>query len=121
MRQTSGASGPQPSVVIRSADRRNPRIACTEESLVRDPLAGYRADVEHEQVSPVPGADGWSYGPFEQHSEGAALTVPLQRDDGKVAHFTVPEFVSDPEDLRGIAVIVIGALEKWEQVKGLGA
>jgi hypothetical protein len=84
-------------------------------------LLGTVPDVEHEAVSPVPGADRWSYGPFQQQSEGAAVTVPLQRDDGKFAHFTVPEFVSDPEDLRGIAVIVIGALEKWEQVKGLGA
>jgi hypothetical protein len=84
-------------------------------------LLGTVPGVEHEEVSPVPGAERWSYGPFQQHSEGAALTVPLQRDDGKSAQFTVPEFVSDPEDQRGIAVIVIGALEKWEQVKGLGA
>jgi hypothetical protein len=33
----------------------------------------------------------------------------------------VPDFVSDPQDLRAIAAIVAGALEKWEQVKGLGA
>ena len=84
-------------------------------------LLGTVPGVEHEGVSPIPGADRWSYGPFRQHSEGAARTVPLQRDDGKSAEFTVPEFVSDPEDLRGVAVIVIGALEKWEQVKGLGA
>jgi hypothetical protein len=78
-------------------------------------------DVENEEVSPVPGVEGWSYGPFRQDSEGAVRTVPLHRDDGKSAEFTVPEFVSDPEDLRTIAAIVIGALEKWDQVKGLGA
>ena len=77
--------------------------------------------MEHEEVSPIPGADRWSYGPFRQDSETASRTVPLQRDDGKSAEFTVPDFVSDPEDLRGIATIVIGALEKWDQVKGLGA
>jgi hypothetical protein len=43
------------------------------------------------------------------------------RDDGKSAEFTVPDFVSDPEDLRDIAMVVIGALEKWEAVQGLGA
>ena len=77
--------------------------------------------MEHEEVSPVPGAAGWSYGPFQEDGEGAFRTIPLQREDGKSAEFTVPAFVSDPEDLRGIATIVIGALEKWEQVKGLGA
>ena len=77
--------------------------------------------MEHEEVSPIPGADGWSYGPFQQDGDEASRTVPLRREDGKSAEFTVPDFVSDPEDLREIAGIVIGALEKWEQVKGLGA
>ncbi len=74
-----------------------------------------------EEISQVPGADGWSYGAFEQDNESGSRTVPLRREDGKSAAFTVPDFVSDPEDLRGIAAIVIGALEKWEEVKGLGA
>jgi hypothetical protein len=33
----------------------------------------------------------------------------------------VPGFVNDSADLRDIAVVAIGALEKWEGVKGLGA
>jgi hypothetical protein len=78
-------------------------------------------DVENEEVSRIPGADRWSYGAFRQDSQEASRTVPLYRDDGKSTEFTVPEFVSDPEDLRAIAAIVIGAVEKWEQVKGLGA
>lgn len=77
--------------------------------------------MEHEEISPIPGADRWSYGAFQQDTERDSRTVPLHRDDGKSAEFTVPEFVSDPEDLRSIAVIVIDALEKWEKVKGLGA
>jgi len=32
----------------------------------------------------------------------------------------VPEFVADPEGLRRIATIVIRALEKWEDVEGVG-
>jgi hypothetical protein len=77
--------------------------------------------VEHKEVSPIPGADRWSYGPFWQDAQGSARTVPLQRDGGKSAEFTVPGFVNDPDDLRGIAVTVIEALEKWERVEGLGA
>lgn len=73
-----------------------------------------------QEVSPVPGVEGWSYGPFEEHEDGTR-TVPLQREDGKSAHFRVPDFVADPEDLRSIAQVVIAAREKWEDVKGLGA
>ena len=73
------------------------------------------------EVSPIPDAEGWSYGAFEDNRDERSRTVPLRREDGKAAEFTVPDFVSDPEDLRSIALIVIGALEKWEQVKGLGA
>jgi hypothetical protein len=77
--------------------------------------------VEPEQVSDVPGLGRWSYGAFKDDGEHGTRTVPLQRDDGKSTEFTVPDFVADPEDLRGIAKIVIGAIEKWEDVKGLGA
>ena len=76
--------------------------------------------MEHVDVSPIPGADGWSYGPFRDDIEGSTRTVPLHRDDGASVEFTVPEFVSDPEDLRDIARIVIGAVDKWDRVKGLG-
>jgi hypothetical protein len=36
------------------------------------------------------------------------------------AEFDVPDFVNDPLDLRRVALVVIGALEKWEKVEGLG-
>lgn len=58
---------------------------------------------------------------LQDDQERRSRTIPLRRDDGKSAEFTVPEFVADPEDLRQIATIVIAALEKWEDVKGLGA
>jgi hypothetical protein len=82
---------------------------------------GSVSPVERQQVSQVPGAEGWSYGGFRQDHERGSISIPLVHDGGKAAEFTVPDFVNDPEDLRDIAVIVIGALEKWEAVKGLGA
>ena len=76
--------------------------------------------MERDEVIGIPGAERWSYGAFQQDHERESLTIPLRRDDGKSAEFTVPTFVNDPEDLRRIASVVIGALEKWEQVEGLG-
>jgi len=77
--------------------------------------------MEDERVTEIPGVERWSYGAFREDRERGSRTVPLRRDDGKSAEFTVPDFVADPEDLREIASVVIGALEKWEDVKGLGA
>jgi hypothetical protein len=77
--------------------------------------------VESQQVSQIPGAQRWSYGGFRKDRERRSITVPLMRDDGKSAEFTVPDFVNDPEDLRATAMVVIRALEKWETVQGLGA
>jgi hypothetical protein len=74
-----------------------------------------------EAVSPIEGAEGWSYGPFEHGHERGPIKVRLVRDDGAQAEFSVPDFVGDPEDVRKIALIVIGAREKWADVKGLGA
>jgi hypothetical protein len=76
--------------------------------------------VEHDDVIGIPGAERWSYGAFRQDHERDSLTVPLRRDDGKSAEFTLPTFVNDPEDLRRVAIVVIGAIEKWEDVEGLG-
>jgi hypothetical protein len=77
--------------------------------------------MEHEEVTEIPGVERWSYGAFQEDQERRSRTIPLRREDGKSAEFTVPDFVGDPEDLRRIAAVVIGALEKWEDVKGLGA
>jgi hypothetical protein len=82
---------------------------------------GSVSGVERQQVSQIPGAERWCYGAFRQDHERRLISIPVVRDDGKSAEFTVPDFVNDPEDLRDIAIVVIGALEKWEAVKGLGA
>ena len=76
--------------------------------------------VDDHAVSQIPGVERWSYEAFSQDHEAESITVPVVRDDGKSAEFTVPKFVEDPEDLRGIALVVIGAFEKWEAVTGLG-
>jgi hypothetical protein len=77
--------------------------------------------VEPREVSRIKGADRWSYGPFQQDQEARSITIPLVREDGPSAQFTVPDFVNDPEDIRHMALVVIEALEKWEAVQGLGA
>jgi hypothetical protein len=82
---------------------------------------GSVVSMEQETVTEIPGVERWSYGAFQEDRERRLRTVPLRRDDGKSAEFTVPDFVADPEDLRQIATVVIGAVEKWEDVKGLGA
>ena len=68
--------------------------------------------MEADEVSPVPGIEHWSYGAFVQDHESESLTVPVVRDDGESAEFTVPKFVEDPADLRSIAMVVIEAFEK---------
>lgn len=70
--------------------------------------------------SAIPGAECWRYGAFGNDPDAGRITVPLVRDDGKSTEFDVPDFVNDPLDLRRVALVVIGALEKWERVEGLG-
>jgi hypothetical protein len=77
--------------------------------------------MEDEAVSQIPDVEGWSYGAFRQDHETESISVPVVRDDGESAEFTVPKYVEDPDDLRSIASVVIGAFEKWEEVQGLGA
>ena len=89
--------------------------------MIEDVPSGKRSRVERQQVSQIPGTELWGYGGFRHDQERRSITVPLVRDDGKSAEFTVPDFVDDPEALREIALVVIGALEKWEAVQGLGA
>ena len=73
-----------------------------------------------DAVAAVPGAEHWSYGSFEFDHETGRRTVPLVRDDGTVAAFTVPDFVSEPRDLGEIAHIVIAAHERWQNRQGVG-
>jgi len=75
--------------------------------------------MEDSGVSQIPGVERWSYGAFRQDHDSESITVPVVRDDGGSAEFTVPKFVEDPADLRAIATVVIQAFEKWEAVEGL--
>jgi len=73
-----------------------------------------------DAVGPVPDTEHWSYGSFRFDLDVARRAVPLVRDDGTAAAFTVPEFVSEPRDLAEIAGIVIAACERWERRQGVG-
>lgn len=73
-----------------------------------------------DAISAVPGTEHWSYGSFEFDLDTGRRTVPLVRDDGTAAAFTIPEFVSEPRDLQAIAGIVIAACERWENRQGVG-
>ena len=73
-----------------------------------------------DAVSAVPGMENWSYGSFEFDAHTGRRTVPLVRDDGTTAAFTIPEFVNEPRDLEAIAHIVIAACERWENRQGVG-
>jgi hypothetical protein len=94
-----------------------PVVMSSEES----PSADRLWDVEGHGVSPVPGFERWSYSAFRQDHESESISVPVVRDDGGSAEFTVPKFVEDPADLRAVAMVVIEAFERWEAVQGLGA
>ena len=86
---------------------------------MRDASTGY-GSVVTDSISAVPGAEHWSYGSFEFDPKTERRTVPLVRDDGTTAAFTIPEFVSEPRDLAAIAHIVIAACERWEDRQGVG-
>ena len=73
-----------------------------------------------DAVRPVPDTAHWSYGSFQFDLDEARRTVPLVRDAGGAAAFTVPEFVSEPRDLAEISRIVIAACERWEKRQGVG-
>jgi hypothetical protein len=73
-----------------------------------------------DPVSPIPGVERWFYGSFDFDQVRERCTVPLLRDDGAAAVFSVPEFVSEPADLRAIAQIVIASYERWENRQGVG-
>ncbi|MGB9182985.1 MAG: hypothetical protein WCB67_02895 [Solirubrobacteraceae bacterium] len=71
--------------------------------------------------TPVSGADGWSYLPFEHSQETGEHRITLERDDGLQVAMTLPEFVEQGDELREIALQVIRARERWRELKGLGA
>jgi hypothetical protein len=70
--------------------------------------------------TPVAGADGWSYLPFEHSEETDEHRITLERDDGVRVGMTLPAFVEQGDELREIALQVIRARERWHELKGLG-
>ncbi|MGI8714460.1 MAG: hypothetical protein ACR2NR_15050 [Solirubrobacteraceae bacterium] len=71
--------------------------------------------------TPVTGADGWSYLPFERNEETAEHRITLERDVDQVqVSMTLPAFVEQGDELREIALQVIRARERWRDLKGLG-
>ena len=76
-------------------------------------------DGQQEARTPVTGADGWSYLPFERNEETGEHRITLVRDGLEVA-MTLPAFVEQGDELREIALQVIRARERWRDLKGLG-
>jgi hypothetical protein len=77
---------------------------------------------EPRRAAPVPGADGWSYAPFEEVPETREHHITLIRDeDGETVEMTLPSFVQRGDELDQIALVVIRARQRWREVKGLGA
>ena len=85
-----------------------------------DPQDRGGTDDEPAARWPVPGADGWSFLPLERNDETAEHHITLERDDGVTVEMTLPSFVEQGDELEQIAVIVIGARERWGDLKGLG-
>lgn len=76
---------------------------------------------DHTSSHEVPGTSGWAYGPFEHDEDDGGRTVTLVHSSGYETSFTVPEFVSQGEDIGDVARVVIRAWERREATKGLGA
>ncbi|MBV9916281.1 MAG: hypothetical protein JO153_07230 [Solirubrobacterales bacterium] len=77
---------------------------------------------EGSRTTPVHGADGWSYLPFERNEETREHHITLIRDeDGETVEMTLPSFVERGDELGQIALLVIQARERWRDLKGLGA
>jgi hypothetical protein len=70
----------------------------------------------------VPGVDGWSYLPFDVDRDREQRVIRAVRDeDGAQVEFSVPLFVEHGDDIASVAIAVIRARERWEELQGLGA
>ncbi len=71
--------------------------------------------------TPVTGAEGWSFLPFERNEDTAEHHITLERDeDEERVEMTLPSFVERGDELEQIALLVIRARERWRDLKGLG-
>jgi hypothetical protein len=71
----------------------------------------------------IGGLDGWRYEPFARRGEDddQQVEVTARRDDGLTVTFAVPAYVSRGDEIHQVASVVIGARERMERSKGLGA
>jgi len=71
--------------------------------------------------TPVQGAEGWFYLPFEADERASAHRITLVREDGEQVAMTLPSFIERGDELAEIARLVIRARERRRDLKGLGA
>ena len=77
--------------------------------------------VDAQGRTPVHGAEGWLYMPFERDAATGEHRITLVREeDGEEVVFTLPSFVEQGDELGQIALLVIRARLRWRELKGLG-
>ena len=87
-----------------------------------DPTDPGASPVDEHGRTPVAGADGWLYLPFERDEATGQHRITLVREeDGEEVRFTLPAFVEQGDELGEIALLVIRARQRWRELKGLGA
>jgi hypothetical protein len=86
-----------------------------------DPTDPGASPVDEHGRTPVAGADGWLYLPFERDEATGQHRITLVREeDGEEVRFTLPAFVEQGDELGEIALLVIRARQRWREVKGVG-
>ena len=86
-----------------------------------DPTDPGASPVDDQGRTPVAGADGWRYLPFERNDATGEHRITLVREaDGEEVEFTLPSFVEQGDELGEIALLVIRARERWRELKGVG-
>ena len=86
-----------------------------------DPTDPAASPVDDKGRTPVAGADGWLYLPFERdEATGEHQITLLREEDGEEVRFTLPSFVEQGDELGEIALLVIRARQRWRELKGVG-
>jgi hypothetical protein len=73
-----------------------------------------------DNVTDIPGTEGWRYGPFRTNDDGDRRTITLVHESGFQTTVELPDFVSQGEEVGDVARIVIAAWERQEALKGVG-
>jgi hypothetical protein len=86
-----------------------------------DPTYREASPIDAKGRVPVAGADGWRYEPFEHDEAHRQHRITLIREeDGEEVTFILPDFVEQGDELGEIVLLVIGARNRWRELKGLG-